>query len=125
MLEHLSKLTIVFFHVAWAILFVEPIPKLHLDKVKIERQIFQDWYEQSAVVNGVKDPMMHEYLSWHFKAVNPEAYTLKGEVQYNVHLEAVINITTKLWRIDIVDKDQDDKLIVLPGIFKFENGSIV
>ena len=65
-------------------------------------------------------------MAWEFKKTWPESWSFRGEVSYNGYEETIIDLSKPDWRMDIVKKDPDGKKkSVLPGIFKFENDTLI
>lgn len=82
------------------------------------------WYETSKVVAGKEDP--NGPLGWKFGSDEVENWQITGELVTDRMIGGVtIDVSAKVWRMDIIRKGERGRLTVLPTIFKFDGDTLV
>jgi hypothetical protein len=102
----------------------EPKPKPPSVEEVRKRLFGTCWYEMSKTIAGKDDPK--EPLGWKFTADGMENWQITGELVTSQTIGNItIDVSKDLWRMDILSRNENGRVSVLPTIFKFEGDTLV
>jgi hypothetical protein len=92
---------------------------------EVRKRLFATcWYETSKVVAGKEDP--NGPLGWKFGSDEVENWQITGELVTDRMIGGVaIDVSAKVWQLDIIWKGERGRVAVLPSIFKFDGDTLV